>query len=786
MADRYETEAAAEGKQLQAIDMEDTKEPDFAWEGGEPELGVFRITREQLAAHLRRREARWEAAGSLPCSLAAAVIFALLAVFHSDPGLVYAVRGGVGQALLQGGAEGTALQAFGAVGSAPEFWRWADGVLSPMLFGGAPPQGPTLLPGVEPRRVVQGNVVVGGLLIQQERAAKSPCKHAHSARSLHPQTCHSGARSACWETGTCAYDFNRSGLGLSSNTRLGADVMYIDLAEAPTDVRALLAKAQAGGWLDAAVATKVRVQLALYNAELGAYALASLQLEFERGGMARPSALVSVAPYLPEDGGALALRWLFLAGAALLLLSRGLALVRAAVRGQRLAYCTSAVNLVDWATVLLCLLLCVEHVALRTDVTALEQHLIGNGHVDPNPLLPRARVQSANLLEYSNDMPTVLQRLERSRAVASLVLLLLLVRLARAADVHPRLRLVVDVLCSAASKMLPVALLAGATYCMFGLAAHLMFGGHVRQLSSLQASLEGLYAMLLLGAGDPEWDALRRSDPTTAAIFVWAFFLAMVYFVYSAVVAIVLEAYTEVRRKVQIMLPIGREIASGVRLARAGRARRGGGLRLADLQPANALRDLAQSVEQSSAFVMMHEELEHELGLGEAASTVVMEDCGFELKREQEAAEEGQGGAGGGGGMNSWTGSVMANHSECLARILEGTTEMRTELRETKARVNNMAARMGVNTVEAFAQTHVSYQPSNRLLKRQPTDGMVLGSVPQTRNDIGVRATGAGASSVTAAPARNVASLFDDGSALALASGHASANASTQMLGIPD
>ena len=132
---------------------------------------------------------------------------------------------------------------------------------------------------------------------------------------------------------------------------------------------------------------------------------------------------------------------------------------------------------------------------------------------------------------------------------------------------------------------------------------------------------------------------------------------------------------------------------------------------------------------------------------------------------------------------------------------------------------------MGVNTVEAFAQTHVSYQPSNRLLKRQPTDGMVLGSVPQTRNDIGalplpsptllplsslnswlcregaragerpvnhspllagVRATGAGASSVTAAPARNVASLFDDGSALALASGHASANASTQMLGIPD
>ena len=51
---------------------------------------------------------------------------------------------------------------------------------------------------------------------------------------------------------------------------------------------------------------------------------------------------------------------------------------------------------------------------------------------------------------------------------------------------------------------------------------------------------------------------------------------------------------------------------------------------------------------------------------------------------------------GGGGGQGSgWSGAVLANHSEGLARILEGVTGLQMEMMETKLRVNNMAARMG-------------------------------------------------------------------------------------------
>ena len=57
----------------------------------------------------------------------------------------------------------------------------------------------------------------------------------------------------------------------------------------------------------------------------------------------------------------------------------------------------------------------------------------------------------------------------------------------------------------------------------------------------------------------------------------------------------------------------------------------------------------------------------------------------------------------------------------------EGVTALQVELLETKLRVNNMAARMGINTRSVHVQTHISYQPSNQL-KLQNVDGEIGGS----------------------------------------------------------
>ena len=77
---------------------------------------------------------------------------------------------------------------------------------------------------------------------------------------------------------------------------------------------------------------------------------------------------------------------------------------------------------------------------------------------------------------------------------------------------------------------------------------------------------------------------------------------------------------------------------------------------------------------------------------------------------------------------------MLANHSEGLARILEGVTGLQMELMETKLRVNNMAARMGINTRTCHVQTHISYQPSNRLrLQNLNDEGDMAGAFPTRR-----------------------------------------------------
>jgi hypothetical protein len=96
-----------------------------------------------------------------------------------------------------------------------------------------------------------------------------------------------------------------------------------------------------------------------------------------------------------------------------------------------------------------------------------------------------------------------------------------------------------------------------------------------------------------------------------------------------------------------------------------------------------------------------------------------MGDCQHELHRQEDADVQAGGGGEGGGG---WSATVMANHSECLARLLEGVTAVQMELSETKLRVNNMAARMGINTRHVHVQTHLSYQPSNRLKQQELPD----------------------------------------------------------------
>ena len=59
-------------------------------------------------------------------------------------------------------------------------------------------------------------------------------------------------------------------------------------------------------------------------------------------------------------------------------------------------------------------------------------------------------------------------------------------------------------------------------------------------------------------------------------------------------------------------------------------------------------------------------------GLSAEEAAIIVHDCQEEISRQEDVEVQAPGGGGGGGG--GWSGTVMANHSEGLARILARPT----------------------------------------------------------------------------------------------------------------
>lgn len=219
-------------------------------------------------------------------------------------------------------------------------------------------------------------------------------------------------------------------------------------------------------------------------------------------------------------------------------------------------------------------------------------------------------------------------------------------------------------------------------------------------------------------------------------MYFWLFFVVCFYLMLSLLLAIVIDSYNTTKCSHPMGLPLWSELKSVWKL---WRARKDAGESLP--RPLRHLGAVAEAVEASHRTVFTGADAVHELGLSAVEAEIVMGDCQLELQRQDDADVQG---GGGGGGEGGWSATVIANHSECLARLLEGVTAIQMELGETKLRVNNMAARMGINTRHCHVQTHLSYQPSNRLTQQDLPDQDVY-SAPMLANANGSPSRSGGA-----------------------------------------
>ena len=383
MADRYEVSTAEAGSGADEPYPEGEEEPvgdggaeQFAWDEEEP-VDDVRLTREQLIYHIERRKEKFKHFLSLPYTVILLMVYTTTLFAHMDVGAVHDISRGVTDTLLAKDWGDSPRRTFTETRTTEQFWGWMDGALLPTLFNttsereepldiinGVPVYASSInvtgdrLPSRKATMPIQQyNVIVGGVAIKKLRAYESKCSdedpsYLFYTDGLEQHSCYpSGMVAAsCWDHNNCTY-INMTSHGEDSGfdyniatTQYSDELIYVDLVETLPAAVALSQYAAAQHWIDRSTLS-VHIELPVYNAELAAYALVRLVVEFKRGGEVVPSAVVTMSTRPVVDTSSLsALRFGTVFLLAYMFLEEGSAMVFAVLNRRRLEYCTVRLN----------------------------------------------------------------------------------------------------------------------------------------------------------------------------------------------------------------------------------------------------------------------------------------------------------------------------------------------------------------------------------------------------------------------------------------------------------
>lgn len=721
----------------------------YAWDDEEL-VDDVRLTREQLLYHIERRREKFKHFLSLPYTVILLIVYTATLFAHMDTRAVHDVSRGVTDTLLAKDWGETPRRTFMETRTTEQFWGWMEGALLPALFNtsagreepldiinGVPVYASSInatgdrLPSRKAVMPIQQyNVIVGGVAIKKTRAYEQRCADEDPAYlfytdgGMEQQSCYPTGlvAASCWDFNNCSYVNMTSDLAepadveySSEYTQYSDELMYIDLVESLDAARAVSKHAASENWIDRSTLS-VTIELPVYNAELTAYALVRLNVEFKRGGAVVPSTVVTMSTRPVVDSSELsALRGATVALLAWMFLEEGTAMVWAVLDRRRLEYCIATWTITNWGIIMLAVYIVSEWNFFRVDLMTAEDNLLGE------EALPVKRV---DVINFVSGIEAATERFDRFRALNALLLLLLVARLTKPLIIHTRLGFLSGVIGRALVNLVPFFWIFVPIFLVFSAVAHLLFGGTLTEFVTIVASVQSLFNMLL---GETGWRAFQQAGANqgaslemVATVFFGLFYVTMYYLLLNVMLAIVLDAYSEIKAGWTVGLPVWHEIRSAWRLARA-RMAQGEGIP----HPMVNLGVVAERLEAHPQTVFTESDVRYELGVSAAEAAIIVADCQEEISRQEDLEVQGGGGGGGGSGGGGWSGTVMANQSEGLARILEGVTALQVEMLETKLRVNNMAARMGINTRSAHVQTHISYQPSNKLTLQnveEPTD----------------------------------------------------------------
>lgn len=201
-------------------------------------------------------------------------------------------------------------------------------------------------------------------------------------------------------------------------------------------------------------------------------------------------------------------------------------------------------NAIDWISILVALMIIQFYVRMQLAVGGVNNHLIE---------MIKISLDSGDRITYEEQTETFFGLVQEMcgaekefRRMLCVYPMIVMLRLFKSFKAQPRLALVTDTMNKASQDMLHFFIVFLSVYVCMMVNSVLFFGQDVQEFASVPRAIHSCFRAMF---GDWDWDKMKEIGFVKAQIWFWLFMMIMVLILLNMLLAIVMDAYTEVKGK---------------------------------------------------------------------------------------------------------------------------------------------------------------------------------------------------------------------------------------------
>jgi len=549
----------------QDADVED--ETEFLWwlppEAGKADTSSLKhvaeisekhgLPEQHVVGYLEREIAAADSCHSLPFTLLLVVSYTLMVIYHLQAPWVAAVEDSLRFDILDNANFAFTRYPIGHkdmydVNSLSDFWSWMSSGLVPLLWNqeylaseiAIDTKNAIELAKVAspiPRRNrgvwLEYNRIVTGVRLSQERDDDtSKCEHFGGLDSFYNRGC----------TGGTGYELEPELL----QARVTTDPKsreYLYIHENMTDIASRVYELERDGWLDERT-KKVEIAIPVYNGEYGLHCMVYANFFFSRGGRIWKAIIPMSAfeywfaspwSWVWDSVWFLCIMWIIVTET----IEIGGVIRRHGAKGLWTVY-VGFWNTVDWFSAVTGVGLIIGFFINLANVSGMNTLVEELGTLDE---VTQQEAYRAKGREYMDALEVEVQFMYYFKLAISSYPLVIVIRLFKAFSAQPRLAIVTRTLVHSSVDLAHFLIIWTSVFIMYAIAAVVLFGREVSDYTTTFRSVTSCFRAML---GDFEWDELREVGRLDASFWFIPFNLLVSIILLNMLIAMVMDAYSDV------------------------------------------------------------------------------------------------------------------------------------------------------------------------------------------------------------------------------------------------